>query len=138
MKYVIIYRCRKQLIHPYTYTLSHNTHPLTNLILLSYPFHGYFLLFLSTTSLSAFVFEDVFRVSLKAINAMLQNKHVTILFETTIERAENSVPSGKSTPPILNLVLICTTPISFVLICYWPPYTQLCCYEATPLYPTLF
>ena len=66
------------------------------------PSHPYFLssrlpsfiVFFLHALITAFVFEDIFRDSLKAVNTTLQNKHVTILFETTVERAENSVPSG--------------------------------------------
>ena len=73
----------------------------------------------------AFVFEDILRVSLKSVNSMLQNKRVTILFETTIERNENSIPSGNpstlDTPPshVLFFTDTCldyfTQPLSNVL-----------------------
>ena len=43
----------------------------------------------------AFVLEDVFRESVKAVNSMLEEKHISILFETSIERMD-ATPLGKS------------------------------------------
>ena len=52
--------------------------------------------------MAAFVLEDVFRESVKTVNTMLEEKHISILFETSVSRTD-AVPLGYS---LLNHNLI--------------------------------